>query len=439
MMKDACNFPLRGFHRSMLGPGEKALYDLLHRLLVSGDESFTYRGHIDGDVLGRVYAALHYDVPETYRLKRSLLFECHPAPLGGWVFKPNYELGGMMDTILENHASRIIREAEDDCRTDLEKELFVHDWFADNVEYTFDGYASEESEYGVYGAIVERKAVCMGISKAVSMILNRLGVDCGTYSCNEDRHMWNIVRLDGECYHLDVTWDMRDSHGHTVYDYFNLSDMEMARYHRVSRVTPVTGTRYNWYRMNGLEARGLDDIAVILGEAVRRKQKHLVFRNLAVPSDRIADTVFSVLHGHPAARKYSCSSCPDTGRVEVDIAYRSYGLGQVLHDEVYIDVAESAVHIHMLHHHIVQLVHEIPRWMIWDEEHHAFRIGIHDCHLGVLPHRHELRIAPRSILDDRLPPRGLSALVGPQEDDVAPLGPGLDPILLHSGGDSFQR
>ena len=353
-MKDVCSFPLKEFHRFMLPPEERGLYDLLLGLLRSGGGECTYHGRVDSDVLGRVYQAIYDDAPETYRLDQTQLFSCASSPLGGWKFSPNYALNATMDTILNNHASRIIQAAKDNCRTDLEKELYVHDWFADNVEYTFEGYASEESEYGVYGAIVEHKAVCMGISKAVSMILNRLGVDCGTYSDHDDKHMWNIVRLDGECYHLDVTWDMRDSHGHTVYDFFNLNDMEMSRYHHVCRGAPASGSRYNWYRMNGLEARQFSDIVRILGEAVHRKDKTVVFRNLAVPADKAIDTVFSILKDFRRVRSYSCSNSPETGRVEVTIGYRSDGICEVPHDHSHVQVAQSPVNVHGLPNNILK-------------------------------------------------------------------------------------
>lgn len=320
-MKDVCNFPLNQYHRYILPVEYRGLYDVLAEMLENKVDSCKFSGDLDSKKLTDVYNALVSDCPRTYRLVRSELFKITVLDYDTYEFTPNYAGGEIMESIFDNAVSRIVSDVKANCSTALQKELYVHDWFADNVKYTFEGYASEDSEYDVYGAVVERKAVCMGISKAVSYILNLVGVDCGTYSDIIDNHMWNIVRLDGECYHLDVTWDMRDSHGHTVYDYFNLNDMEMERYHHVFKGVPVTGFRYNWYEMNGLVARSYNDLAFILADALSKKETDIVFRNLAIPSDKIAETVFKILKDLRRGKSFSCKNIPETGRVEVLINY----------------------------------------------------------------------------------------------------------------------
>ena len=46
-------------------------------------------------------------------------------------------------------------------------------------------------------------------------------------------HMWNMVKIDGEWYHLDPTWD--DTDDGTIYKYFNLSDEYILKDHTVSK------------------------------------------------------------------------------------------------------------------------------------------------------------------------------------------------------------
>ena len=55
--------------------------------------------------------------------------------------------------------------------------------------------------------------MCAGYAKAYQLILNRMGIECGYITGNavndmvSGPHAWNYVRLDGNYYQVDVTWD----------------------------------------------------------------------------------------------------------------------------------------------------------------------------------------------------------------------------------------
>ena len=74
-----------------------------------------------------------------------------------------------------------------------------------------------------------------GIAKAVKVLLDALGVWCVIVICGNNpekgikyRHTWNIVRISGTYYHLDVTFDNTLGGSNKAeeirYDYFNLDD-----------------------------------------------------------------------------------------------------------------------------------------------------------------------------------------------------------------------
>ncbi len=46
---------------------------------------------------------------------------------------------------------------------------------------------------------------CSGYHKAYNYLLKRAGIEYGT--SKNSGHVWNLVKLDGEWYHVDVTWD----------------------------------------------------------------------------------------------------------------------------------------------------------------------------------------------------------------------------------------
>lgn len=115
-------------------------------------------------------------------------------------------------------------------QTDLEKALFIHDYLATHVAYnravsTGQGTYSQ-NVYTAYGALVEGDAVCQGYALAYKLLLKDLGIECITVTSEAMNHMWNLVQMDGNWYHVDVTWDdpTPNLEGRCGHSYFMLSD-----------------------------------------------------------------------------------------------------------------------------------------------------------------------------------------------------------------------
>ena len=95
---------------------------------------------------------------------------------------------------------------------DYEDIKMVHNYLVDNIEY--DTSISADNIYDVYGALVNRVAVCEGYARSFKYILDEMGIPCvlvigtGTNSRGEiERHAWNYVELQGNWYAVDCTWD----------------------------------------------------------------------------------------------------------------------------------------------------------------------------------------------------------------------------------------
>ena len=99
---------------------------------------------------------------------------------------------------------------------DYQKVVYLNDYLVDNVDYDLD-YESKDAEdliHTAYGALVRGVAVCDGYSYAMKYLLNGLGIDCvvgAGYVVNnsgrQEGHMWNYVKLYGNWYGVDVTWN----------------------------------------------------------------------------------------------------------------------------------------------------------------------------------------------------------------------------------------
>lgn len=88
--------------------------------------------------------------------------------------------------------------------SDYEKVKVFHDYLVLNVESTTE----TENGDNIYGCLVEKKALCEGYAKTFSYLCNMVGIEnmIATGSTGVD-HMWNMVKIEGEWYHIDVAWD----------------------------------------------------------------------------------------------------------------------------------------------------------------------------------------------------------------------------------------
>lgn len=103
----------------------------------------------------------------------------------------------------------------------------VNDYLCDTVTYpAAEPY--EEITHTAYGALKNGSAVCDGYSRAAKLLLNEAGVDCHMEvgETQGGGHAWNLVRLEGNWYQLDVTWnDAGSEYGEdTRRDYFLVTD-----------------------------------------------------------------------------------------------------------------------------------------------------------------------------------------------------------------------
>lgn len=113
--------------------------------------------------------------------------------------------------------------------SDMEKVVVLHDYLILNTEYDYDNYQHNtvpQESYSAYGALVKRKAVCMGYALAYQYLLNKCGITTYYVSSDSMNHAWNIVKIGNDYYHVDTTWDdpVNDVQGRTSHFYMLISD-----------------------------------------------------------------------------------------------------------------------------------------------------------------------------------------------------------------------
>ncbi|MBQ8623394.1 MAG: leucine-rich repeat protein [Oscillospiraceae bacterium] len=106
--------------------------------------------------------------------------------------------------------------------SDFDKVKGIYDYICSNVTYDHSNVNDESNtlKHTAYAALINKTAVCQGYALLFYRLALELGVDCRLISgdSHNERHGWNIVRIDGVYYNLDTTWDA--GRGPYGYDYF---------------------------------------------------------------------------------------------------------------------------------------------------------------------------------------------------------------------------
>lgn len=94
----------------------------------------------------------------------------------------------------------------------------LHDGFIAEVSY---GNMSGANAGNIKGALIEKRAVCEGFSRAFLYLCQGVGIRCVYVagSNSNGRHAWNHVEIDGKWYVVDLTTDGAFA-GHCGYDGF---------------------------------------------------------------------------------------------------------------------------------------------------------------------------------------------------------------------------
>ena len=140
---------------------------------------------------------------------------------------------------------------------DFEKEVYLHDYIIKTTEYEINKKPLNNT---VYGALIDKKSACVGYAQAMKMLLNAVGIDCITV-CGEaddgtrqENHMYNQVKIEGEWYNLDPTWnDAVGEYPTLTHKFFNLTDKEFNKTHRAYiDVNECNAVSNNYFVKKGL-------------------------------------------------------------------------------------------------------------------------------------------------------------------------------------------
>ena len=117
---------------------------------------------------------------------------------------------------VENKINAVINMLVNDKMSNKEKVKRVHDYLANTISYGNINKADN-----AYGALINGVAICSGYADAFSLFMDKLNIP--NYKVVSKTHVWNVVYIDGEWKHIDLTYDDPKNTFETNainYDYF---------------------------------------------------------------------------------------------------------------------------------------------------------------------------------------------------------------------------
>lgn len=134
----------------------------------------------------------------------------------------------------------------------FQKVIAVHDYIVRTYSYELH---TKGSPFSVATFMAEKRGVCMAYALLFEKMMEVLQIPCHYVIGKADGegdagHAWNMVKIDGLWYHIDVTWD---DIGHVLehheirYRYFLLTDEQIGKNHQweLDLYPPCTSERFN--------------------------------------------------------------------------------------------------------------------------------------------------------------------------------------------------
>lgn len=144
------------------------------------------------------------------------------------------------DPLYEKGVS-ILNEIINPNMSEFDQVKAINDYVINHTTYDLENFLNDtipSISYTKEGVFNEGIAVCDGYTKATEFLLTIYGFRneyvSGTAKGLQgwDLHSWNAVKVNGEWYMLDTTWNDSDNKEYISYDYFLISEQKLSKDHQ---------------------------------------------------------------------------------------------------------------------------------------------------------------------------------------------------------------
>ncbi len=291
------------FYYTRLPAACQKAYDLLLTAIQNHEDKLIVEGCTFDDI-DKATDAIAYDHPELFWYKTFSMRGSEVTLFYGASAEESAVLQKRIEEVIPRYLDGI-----DDSMSAYDVALRVHvkviasvdyDTIALNKQRQEGGPARDKIDYlrTICGVFLNGTAVCEGYARAMQYLLQKCGIECAEIvghirkesgECGE-AHAWNILKIDGDYYYLDTTWDDSSNTVQTVktndlgFDYFCITTNELTRTREVdlcpTAIPNCDATRGNYFYHNDyvLDTYDLNKIKAIAQAAAKNKRKSFTFK-----------------------------------------------------------------------------------------------------------------------------------------------------------------
>ncbi|MDD6489686.1 MAG: transglutaminase domain-containing protein [Clostridia bacterium] len=276
--------------------------------------SVTFEKTITSDELDTIMFLLNYDCPELIQISGDYFpvysnFEEGTVSGVGFSYIMDKKQYKKASSKLDNLFEKIKKNTNG--KTELEKEKYVYDYIFNNCIYN----ETDTMSGSAYGALINHKGRCEAICKSFMWCMRELGIECMSVSGDQNwnteslyaSHSWNIVKINGEYYHLDITVDkVQLENGEKYpanYGFFNVNDSFVSKGRKINNiftslgVPQCTAVKDNYHILNGLYI-----------DATNNNVKDEFYSVLGEKFSSGSDSI-SIKFKYPSAFEKICNNC----------------------------------------------------------------------------------------------------------------------------------
>jgi len=182
--------------------------------------------------------------------------------------------------------------------TEVEAVKALHDYLV--LELKYDGNYGEMS-HSAEGVMRNGVAVCDGYARTMRLLLFMTGIESRVIRGTADNqpHAWNLVKIEGDWYHVDVTWDdpVPDVEGKVRYLCFLKNDADMAKTHTWESEIRCTENEYQVYVYRDMLCDSVESLRSVYQSQIGTKE-YLLFcypKNGTLDEEKILEFLMTEL------------------------------------------------------------------------------------------------------------------------------------------------
>lgn len=241
----------------------RAVYDAVDRHEASCDLSKFSPTPEDVDALQKAIGdRMNYE----FFYYRESVYHSDTMKLEFIYFFPDNEIVEMKETLAQK-TQYIISNVLNANATPLQNEIALYLYITGMTVYDVETFKTGEGNTNMYEVLVNHKGICYSYANTLKYFLNIGGIEA--HIARSAGHAWNIVKIDGEYYHLDATAARPTSPSLinfsdadlTTYYSFTSSDIWVGNPNYSKLPAPVcSSTRFDYLRYFGAYALSDDTL-----------------------------------------------------------------------------------------------------------------------------------------------------------------------------------